>query len=172
MDEKLVGDAWTDPKDGQAFGFVSVGELNPQSAMYLAGYTCKKMTQKDDPRLLGRHPEFARMSLKPGLGAGATESIARGLSTEGASGALVATGDAPASVRIGGSLWPLGRYLSASLRVQLGWSPETPKEVLRQKALVKSLESMDEVRKLEARRRGSAARARVRQSIHHTRKTL
>lgn len=62
------------------FGFSSIGDLNFQSAAYVARYVMKKMTgplAKDhyewiDPetgQIHCRTPEFNRMSLKPGIGA-------------------------------------------------------------------------------------------------------
>jgi len=59
------------------FGFSSVGDVTMQSAMYVAKYTCKVDSRLDryervDPRtgeVVQCVPEFARMSLRPGLGA-------------------------------------------------------------------------------------------------------
>lgn len=93
----LVGAAWP-------FGHVHVGFVTPQSTAYLAGYVTKKMTSKDDFRLGGRHPEFARMSLKPGIGAGAVQALA-----DGAREAL------PSVIRMEGKLFPLGRYLKRKI---------------------------------------------------------
>lgn len=57
-DEALIQSCWTR-------GFVHIGELNRWSAQYLTKYVCKSLVQlrKHD----GKHPEFARMSLRPGL---------------------------------------------------------------------------------------------------------
>lgn len=65
----LIRDSW-------GRGFVYLGDLNVNSAEYVAGYTTKKMTRADDLRLNGRHPEFARMSLRPGIGADAMHEVA------------------------------------------------------------------------------------------------
>lgn len=53
-------------------GNTLVLEATPQTFRYVAGYTVKKMTAKDDPRLNGRHPEFARMSNRDPGGIGAS----------------------------------------------------------------------------------------------------
>jgi len=85
-------------------GFVHLGELNPKSAAYIAAYVNKKMTSKDDPRLNGRHPEFARMSRRPGLGNFSANQMADVLRR-------MAHGDVPLTFHMGGQNWPLGRYI-------------------------------------------------------------
>lgn len=61
-------------------GYSSVGELTFESAAYVARYVLKKITgpmsersyemlDPDTGELIGRKPEYARMSLKPGIGA-------------------------------------------------------------------------------------------------------
>lgn len=61
-----------------ANGHASVGDLTFESAAYVARYVTKKLNKPDDDRLLRFDdngvcywlaPEFARMSLKPGIGA-------------------------------------------------------------------------------------------------------
>ena len=63
------------------FGFSSVGDVNFQSAAYVARYVMKKVTGRmaashyelvdaETGEIVKRAPEFARMSLKPGIGAG------------------------------------------------------------------------------------------------------
>lgn len=51
-------------------GFASVGDVTFESAAYVARYVVKKVTGMDAEAFYGeREPEFARMSLKPGIGA-------------------------------------------------------------------------------------------------------
>lgn len=62
------------------FGFSSIGDVNFQSAAYVARYIMKKVTGKNadehyesvtpDGEIVERRPEFNKMSLKPGIGAG------------------------------------------------------------------------------------------------------
>lgn len=81
-------------------GGVDVKMLAPELCQYLAGYVVKKMTGEADARLDGREPEFARMSLRPGIGAGVVPRLADAMVSE-----------VPTVVRFGRKLWPLGRYI-------------------------------------------------------------
>lgn len=107
---KLVADTW-------GLGFSSVGKLELHSAQYLAGYVVKKMTRRDDVRLQGRHPEFARMSLRPGIGAGAVPQIGK---VHVAHNVVARLGDVASGLRHGKRIMPLGRYLRGRLRSELG----------------------------------------------------
>lgn len=119
---RLVGNVW-------GKGDVDLGRLENHSAQYVAGYVTKKMTGKRDARLLGRYPEFARMSLKPGLGYGRLADIARVLGQHGLDRLLA---DVPATLGYGkGKQMPLGRYLRRKLRLMLGREEKCPDEVLR-----------------------------------------
>lgn len=120
-----IGKAWP-------FGFYQVGEINAQSAAYLAGYTVKKLTREKDneERLKGRRPEFARMSLRPGIGAGATKAIGEYLSTRVGSRAVAAAGDIPGAVRYAGRMYPLGRYLKGRVRESVGMEKKAPEAVV------------------------------------------
>ncbi|QXP44305.1 MAG: replication initiator protein [Arizlama microvirus] len=95
-------------------GLVHVGTVTHDSASYIAGYTVKKMTNKDDPRLNGRPPEFCRMSLRPGIGADAMWDVASSVLW------LDRDGDVPQALNHGRRNMPLGRYLRNLLRVRTG----------------------------------------------------
>lgn len=84
---KVLESLWCDDK-GQSIGYSSVGDVNFQSAAYVARYIMKKRTGKgidpetgllytdvydsvdeDTGEIIKRVPEFNKMSLKPGIGA-------------------------------------------------------------------------------------------------------
>lgn len=104
-------------------GLVKNLPLEIGSARYIARYVVKKMTRTDDPRLGNRHPEFARMSLKPGLGHGALQSVAKTILQYDL---LTPEGDVPVTLRHGTTHWPLGRYLRRQLRKQMGLNERSP----------------------------------------------
>lgn len=100
-----------------------MGNLTPQRAMYIAGYVVKKMTHRLDPRLHGREPEFARMSLRPGIGAVALTPVISLLSQHQRT--------VPGGLQFGGRMLPLGRYLRRLIAVRLtDGSEEAVKAVL------------------------------------------
>lgn len=103
-------------RESWGLGLVDVGSLTVHSAQYVAGYVTKKLTDKRDVRLSGRHPEFARMSLRPGIGAPATESVARVVADLNL---VEMQGDVPSSLRHGGRIMPFGRYLHHRLREEV-----------------------------------------------------
>lgn len=116
-------------------GHVFVGDLTKDSAQYIAGYVTKKMTNGKDQKTLqwlnGRHPEFARMSLRPGIGATAMEDVASVLFTEVGQLSMTSTGDVPSVLAHGKKKFPLGRYLRRKLRENLGFgSLDTPKSAI------------------------------------------
>lgn len=116
-------------------GHVYAGELNWHSAQYIGGYVAKKMTKGDDPRLRGRYPEFARMSLRPGIGAFAMVDVAHALFSSSAD-VVGAAGDVPSVLQHGMKKFPLGRYLRRRLRLELGFaSADPPKDSLKGYAL-------------------------------------
>jgi len=107
-------------------GRIDVGEINPSSAAYLAGYITKAMTSVDDPRLLGRKPEFARMSLRPGIGAYFMDEVASTLMEH----RLEGQSDVPSHLGHGRSRKGIGAYLRRRLRTRVGKAAEAPQETL------------------------------------------
>ena len=83
-------------------GHIMLGDLTLESANYIAGYVTKKMTSWFDPRLAGRHPEFSRMSLRPGIGADYIPAVAKTILSETRiTDAIIADGDIPSSLKHG-----------------------------------------------------------------------
>lgn len=120
-------------------GFTSVGELNFESAQYIAGYLTKKVVG-DEYSVR----EFSRMSLRPGIGAGAMDDVARSLSGDVGLDSVAAACDVPTVLRHGKRLLPLGRYLRRQLRGKLGFaSKDTPPEASRMYALRKAAEAAE-----------------------------
>lgn len=112
-------------------GFHQVAELNFDRALYTAQYCLKKMTKPDDEKLMGRMPEFSRMS--KGIGLPAVGWLADGMGKKfinerGEYGpALKMQGDVFNTVRIEGRVMPLGRYMRRKLREALGLADD-PRE--------------------------------------------
>lgn len=99
---------------------IQMDPLTVERAQYAAGYTTKKMTKKDDIRLYGRKPEFAKMSLKPGIGAPAVPQLAAPLLTnQFAKEFLASEGDVPGFFKAAGRTFPTGRYLKGKLQNEL-----------------------------------------------------
>lgn len=85
-------------------GHVYLGECNSHTARYVSGYIVKRWTRPDHPELKGRHPEFARMSRKPGIGHDFMYEVASSILEHDLA-------DLPYTLRHGGLKMPLGRYL-------------------------------------------------------------
>lgn len=104
-------------------GFVHVDELNAATAGYISGYVIKKWTNPNDPQtselLQGRSAEFARMSLRPGIGAGCAPLISEAIAYKSC--------EIPGQLRMDGTLVPLGRYLKRKVREQFANEAEIHK---------------------------------------------
>lgn len=131
-EEKVIeawqGGNWKDPK--RQPGDIHVMELNNNTAQYLTGYITKKIGGSDHEVLAGNYPEFSRMSRRPGLGQKALQAVADSLMAYGGSKKLSEMGDVPSSVRIGGRIFPLGRYLRGELRKMVGWDKKAPSDTM------------------------------------------
>lgn len=113
-------------------GHTFVGELNSKSSAYVCGYVTKKFKEATF-ELKGRQPEFIRMSLRPGIGAGSVETIVNAISTDPGLDSIVQVGDVPSTLRHSTKLLPIGRYLRGKLRQTLGFSEPTkaPQDALK-----------------------------------------
>lgn len=119
--EGYLNEKWHDGRKNPApLGFVHVGECSRESAAYCAGYTTKKMLSKEDDRLQGKYPEFARMSKRPPIGAAGFRHIRELLYTRTGARGLAELGDIPSGVRIAGHVYPVGRYWRRKLREHFG----------------------------------------------------
>lgn len=125
-------------------GITEVSPLTPERAGYVAGYVTKKWTDARHPALQGRHPEFARMSNRPGIGATALDAVVEALHTDVGLDALINTGDVPVRLRSGRRNIRLGRYLRKKLLEAIG-APDKWNEVAKIKA---SFENQAEMRAL------------------------
>lgn len=105
------------------YGGVHVGTLSKQSAQYVAGYVCKKISCTSTFGL--RSPEFSRMSRRPGLGFSAISAIAASFNASSVREGAV---DVPASVRISGSVLPIGQYARRLARVACGMDSNMSQE--------------------------------------------
>lgn len=112
-------------KKSWKYGNVLVDGCSLESISYIAGYVTKKLT-KDERELKGLPPEFTRMSLRPGIGAGAVKDIARVLRSDAGLGFVKETGDVPHALRNGSKIVPIGRYLRGKIRNVLWGSDVAP----------------------------------------------
>lgn len=108
-------------------GLVDLARIEPASARYIAGYVVKKMNRPDDERLDGRFPEFARMSLKPGIGASAMDEVASALLIHHPD-----IPDVPSVLQHGRTKLPLGRYLRRELRHKMGRDKNAPETTIKE----------------------------------------
>lgn len=110
--ESAFADSWP-------HGGVHVGLGEWDSYGYIGGYVTKGLTNSRGA-LGGRRPEFARMSLRPGIGRDALVAIRDWCFSKEGARFIATTGDVPRSIRVQGKVAPLGRYLVRELRKMCG----------------------------------------------------
>lgn len=117
------------------YGFTQVRPFAREHAPYISGYVVKKMRDRNDPRLEGRVPEFARMSRRPALGTGSLVELEKWLGTRPGVDYLSRERDVPKGIRVDGQIYPLGRTLVEKLRESIGICPsEDPRRYSVRKA--------------------------------------
>lgn len=111
-------------------GFSEVALFSPARAAYVAGYTLKKMTKAEDPRLGERHPEFRQMSRLPALGDEWVKKAIAPFYTSAAGAAALATdGDVAPCFRYNGKMYPFSRRHRIMIR-RLAGIPEKRTELM------------------------------------------
>lgn len=98
------------------YGAVVCGSVTPESIQYVAGYVCKKITKKEDPKC---RKEFSIMSLKPGIGYPALDKIHELMKIPAFMKMIRLQDDVPSVLLHGKRALPFGRYLKNKLRVLL-----------------------------------------------------
>lgn len=154
---KQVRAAWS--KDGQELGHCFVGTVTRQSLAYCVGYTIKKLSKAEDPRLGGRAPEFMRCSLRPGIGARAIPFLATWYSSKAGCSWLTSRRDVCSVVRFDGKIYPLGRYLVGKLREAVGIPSSDPLRVEAMLSDKEALELLPDYAATMAARRAASGRA-------------
>ena len=104
-------------------GYIGIGTLENDSASYIAGYIQKTvkvegqpimgLTNKKDPLvqkwLKDRHPEYTRMSRKPGIGGDSIENVVKALNSRYGSQYMHDNGDVPFTLSYGDQNFAIGR---------------------------------------------------------------
>lgn len=130
----LMAEDWA--KARWPYGFVSVRPFCAAHGAYVASYTVKKMTSKDDFRLSpGQHPEFARMSRRPAIGTPGITPFRDWLWTSDGVRYLADNLDVPSSVRINGGVYSMGRTLRDKLRDAADIPSDVPARTARRELL-------------------------------------
>lgn len=135
-------DDWSTVATSWGKGFVHTAEFNETTAQYVCGYVTKKMTSKDDSRLNGRHPEFARMSNRPGIGALSMATVSDHLHSVFGLDQVAAEGDVPRALKLGRRSIPLGRYLRSVLRKEMGFTDDMVEKIRSRFFSEKALEAL------------------------------
>jgi len=125
-------------KESWGLGGIDCRELSMETAQYLVGYVAKKLSPRLWEERFGQlTPEFARMSLRPGIGAPAIPDVLSSLdgrldTEESASLCL----PVPTVLMHGRRTLPLGRYLREKLRASGKFSDQETDRKVRAEALL------------------------------------
>lgn len=115
--ETIINRSWS--VDGVSIGFIEVAELNPARAAYVAKYVCKGVSE-DEKVPEGWQEEFARMSNRPGIGAGYATMMAQSINKANDHqvdrGYPLITELLGGSMRIGPFYYPVARYLREKVK--------------------------------------------------------
>jgi len=104
-----------------AFGFVTVGEMDAKRARYLANYTTKKLTKDSDERLqTNQEPEFRTSSRRPPLGSRSVDFLCAPYRTGDGRSILEERGDVERTFRFDGKVYPLDAFILRKMRGELG----------------------------------------------------
>ena len=102
-------------------GHTMCADINKDTASYIVGYTLKKLTNKRDPRLNGRSPEFSTSSKKGGgIGIKGLEKIVKQIKEDKRIDIKYPLHE----INYGGYKMPLGRYLTDKMAEMLGLEQE------------------------------------------------
>lgn len=130
-------------------GRTQTAEFNSKTANYCTGYISKNQSRvreatevvTESGEIIERYPEFARMSLKPGLGVNAISHIAEQLKkNKWVWDKMHTEQDVPPTVHFGGREVALGRYMLNNLREQIGFTAAIIKNTKGKAAYDKSVE--------------------------------
>lgn len=101
-------------------GFVHTIPVAEGLLRYVCGYVLKKSprARSVQKQQLEREPEFARMSLRPGIGALSASSVARSLKQ--LPDTARAANEVPVTMRFEKKQYPLGRYIRRQIADSLG----------------------------------------------------
>lgn len=106
-------------------GAIQLARADDAAIAYTCGYVTKKIEAAPLPPTL--HPEFIRMSNRPGIAADCAHDIAAAILGHRFDEEME---DVPLTLQHGRRHMPLGRYLRTKLRLAIGRGPECPDSVL------------------------------------------
>lgn len=111
-------------------GIIETEVFSPGHGGYISGYILKGL-KPNDRRLEGRYPERSWMSLKPGIGFPALETLTE-VSKQRLENGIAQ--DVTALVRIDGKPAPIGSYLMRAIRLAISGEKNAPQHVIEKMA--------------------------------------